>query len=207
MKKINEPSFYESLKPTRLSELSDEHRQDNLSFEDEAYTDGLDAREFYECTFTKIDLTSHCRRTLFVDTIFENCDFSNADFRECVFRRVIFKKCRLTGIDLSLSTFEDVKFLNIQGQYANFSGAKMKSVLFSECILSDSAFSMCKMKEIELDTCDFTNAEFIDTRLSGIDFSSSNISGISFTTDNLKGIILNEDQAIACAKLLGIIVK
>lgn len=207
MKKKIEPSFYEECVPFSSSKMNKEYRQSNYLFENEKVDNALDYKEFFECKFIKVTFTNHIRRAMFTDVIFENCDFSNIDMRECVFRRVIFRKCRMTGVDLTQGTFEDVCIESSQGQYANFNSSKMKDCVLKDNVLVESGFSMCKLNELEIDSCDFSRAEFYDTRLKGLDFSTSEISGIILDINTLKGIIVNEEQAIACAKLLGIIVK
>lgn len=144
---------------------------------------------------------------MFTDVTFENCDFSNIDMRECVFHRVIFNKCRLTGTDLTQGTIDSVLIRNSLAQYANFSSSKIKDSEFVEDVFVDGGFSMCKLNHVEISKCDFSRAEFNDTKLNRLDFSTSNISEVIFDINHIRGIILNEEQALACAKLLGIVVK
>lgn len=207
MKKRSEPNFYEELVESSLYNLSSDYRQNNFLFKNEECDLVLDYKEFYECKFEKVTFLNHIRRAMFTDVIFENCDFSNIDMHECVFRRVIFNKCRLTGIDLTQGTFESVLIQNSLGQYANFSSSKIKESSFVENIFRDSAFTMCKFSHVEIEQCDFNKAEFNDTKLAGLDFSTSDISNVMFDVNRLQGITLNEEQALACAKLLGINVK
>lgn len=207
MKKRNEPSFYEELTSISIYDLSKDYRQDSYLFENEECDEALDYREFYECKFEKVTFLNHIRRAMFTDVIFENCDFSNIDMRECVFHRVIMNKCRLTGTDLTQGTFDSFLLKNSHAQYANFSSSKMKDSSFIQNVLKDSGFTMCKVNNLELDDCDFSRAEFYDTKLDGLDFSTSDITDITLDINRMKGIILNEEQALACAKLLGIKIK
>ena len=207
MKKRSEPNFYEEPKESSIYDLSSDYRQNNYFFKNEVYDEPLDYREFYECKFEKVTFSNHIRRAMFTDVIFENCDFSNIDMRECVFHRVIFNKCRLTGTDLTQGTIDSVLIKNSLAQYANFSSSKIKDSEFVEDIFIDGGFSMCKLNHVEISRCDFSRAEFNDTKLNELDFSTSNISEVIFDINHIRGIILNEEQALACAKLLGIVVK
>ena len=53
----------------------------------------------------------------------------------------------------------------------------------------------------------FEQAEFGGCRLAGMDFSTCSISGMLVSMVDLKGIIVNEEQAVVLAELLGIHVK
>lgn len=60
---------------------------------------------------------------------------------------------------------------------------------------------------MDIDSCDFTGAEFYAATMKGLDFSTSRIDGILVSANDLRGVIVNEEQAVACAKLFGIVVK
>lgn len=205
--KNREPSFNGKLNLLPVNQINEEYRQDNFLFDSEECAKILDYKEFFECKFTKITFTKHIRRAMFTDVIFENCDFSNIDMRECVFHRVIFRKCRLTGTDFTRGTFEDVLVEKTQAQYACFSSSKIKNSGFIDDVLSDTGFSMCKIDNTATEECDFSRAEFYDTKLKNLDFTRCNISNIVVEASDIKGVIVNEEQAIAFAKLLGIVVK
>ena len=66
---------------------------------------------------------------------------------------------------------------------------------------------MCKIDNMATEECDFSRAEFYDTKLKNLDFTRCNISNIVVEANDIKGVIVNEEQAIAFAKLLGIVVK
>ena len=66
---------------------------------------------------------------------------------------------------------------------------------------------MCKIDNMATEECDFKRAEFYDTKLKNLDFTRCNISNIVVEANDIKGVIVNEEQAIAFAKLLGIVVK
>ena len=77
----------------------------------------------------------------------------------------------------------------------------------NESLFVQSSFSYCELKETKIRRCDFSEAELLGTKLAGLDFSDSKIDGIMIQTDGLKGVIMNEEQALACTKLLGIIIR
>jgi uncharacterized protein YjbI with pentapeptide repeats len=94
-----------------------------------------------------------------------------------------------------------------EASYANFSCSKFKICRFHEVRCTEGSFLSCTFDNTQIEQCGFASAEFNDTKLNGLDFSDSDISGITVGISDLKGVTLNEEQALACAKLLGIIVK
>ena len=63
---------------------------------------------------------------------------------------------------------------------------------------------MSTFNHVEISHCDFSGCEFAHTPLKDIDFSTSEIDGFAVTPEDLKGAIVNSEQAIACAKILGL---
>ena len=200
------PSFSLAFENGNMTEERGENRSDNLLFTEEI--DGeVSYHEFHECRFDKLTFSAKGEGCLFADVIFDHCDLSNINFHEVVSRRVEFHNCRLTGIDFTRSTLEDVLFENCECSYANFSSATFKRCSLENTRFLEAGFSMCSFMHMEIDDCDFMGAELLDASLRGMDFSSSRIDNILVNAEGLKGVIVNEEQAVACAKLLGIIVQ
>lgn len=210
MKKNNnvrrKPSFSFGLEEGNMKEAVLENRSDNLLFTENVEED-LSLHSFHECRFEKLAFLSDGQGCEFADVIFDHCDFSNVDMNEMVARRVEFRNCRLTGTDLTRSTLEDVLFDNCECSYANFSKTKFKRCAFVNTRFLEAGFLECSFLQMETDACDFTGAEFYAAAMKGFDFSTSRIDGILVNERDLRGIIVNEEQAVACAKLLGICVK
>lgn len=205
-KKISNPSFHETLHVDDINHLH-AYRIDNVLFENQECEDIHVQEEFYECKFENVTIHEQMKSCLFVDVIFEHCDLSNADFNECVFRRCTFNNCRMTGIDLTNTSCTDVQLNHCQCTLLNVSASKWNKAIWNHCIFVDGAFNMMKLKDVFVDTCNFSGCEIQDTSLSDIDLSTSNIENIMIVPECLKGVIVNQDQAIALAQLLGIRVK
>ena len=73
--------------------------------------------------------------------------------------------------------------------------------------MCEGSLSMCTMDNVLFEHTDFSECEFAHTKLKDIDLSSCELDGFAVTPEDLKGVIVNEEQAVACAKLLGIVVK
>lgn len=199
--KINSEVFHSEFK-----EIVD-RRIDNCAYEKETCAIDLSGKEFYECTFKEIVFTNKMVQTTFVDCIFERCDFTNVDLEESSFRRVEIMHCRLTGAQFINATWKDVLVKDSQCNYSNWNGSKMGQMELDHTIFEEGSFSLVTQKDVVVKECDFTNVEFINTKLNGFDFSTSEIGGITVTSEDLRGAIVNSEQAVVCAKLLGMVVK
>ena len=206
MKKITEPSYSEEFESMSIND-TDDYRYDNKCYKDEEINNDHVQTEFYECEFSNITIHTTMRSCLFADVIFDHCDLSNACFEESVFRRCIFKNCRMTGIDLSACSFTDVKLIHCQCMLVNLNSTKWNRTEWDSCMLVDGSLHSVQLKDVNVVDCDFSRCEIHQTSLNGIDLSTSNINGIAVLPENLKGVIVNQEQAIVLASLLGIVIK
>lgn len=204
---MNLPSFHSECIPSQIEEETEDKRVDNQSYIDQDCTRDLSSFEYYECIFTRVTFHGMMDKMEFVDVIFDHCDLSNIKMRECTFRRVTFKYCRLTGCDMSGSSFRDTEFSFCRGWYINFSESRFHTSSLSESIFTEGAFVMMKVKDLKIENCDFSGSEWLNTKMKDLDFSDSIIGGIAVSPEDLKGIIVNPEQAVTMAKLLGIQVK
>lgn len=206
MKKIAEPSYSEELKYMSFNDIKG-YRLDNYEYQDEELEEDYKQLEFYECKFSNITIHKTMSSCLFADVIFDHCDFSNACFESSVFRRCIFRNCRMTGIDLSSCSFTDVKIQHSQCMLINLNATKWNRCEWNQSIFKDGSLGFVQLKNVNVLECDFSDCEINQTPLKGIDLSTSKINDIAILPENLKGVIVSEEQAIALASLLGIIVK
>lgn len=207
MKKISVPVMPYELKEESFGTEFTDGNAAALFFADETGERELSGFRFDECRFRNITFHPEMDRCLFADCIFERCDFSNCSFNETVFRRCQFKSCRMTGTDFSWSRFNDVSMTGCESSYANYSRAKFKVCALEECRFTEASFNSCTFEDLRISRCGFVSAEMMETKLKGLDLSDSDISGIMTGLNELKGVTLNEQQALACAKMIGIIVR
>ena len=205
-KAVTEPQFYGEPEKTQLRNIRG-LRTDSAAFSGEECTQPLFSHEFYECTFTGVTFRERMSGCLFADVIFDHCDFSNIDLNETVCRRVKFISCRMTGTEWIRSSFQDTVFIGCHCGYANFYGAKWKYCILQDTRFSDAVLSGGKFNDLKISHCDFSRCEFAETKLKDLDFSDSVIDGFLVGPDSLPGVIMNSEQALACAALLGIRIK
>ena len=207
MKKIAEPSYSVELEKASVNTDFAELRHDGLLFEKEECEIPRYDEQFFVCRFKNIRFTKDLSGCQFVDVEFDHCDFSNCNLHESVFRRVRFNICRMMGSDFTMCRFQDVSILNAKADFVNFNGTKWKNAIWQGNDFSESSVSNAECKNIQISECNFTKTEFYHTPLKDLDVSTSNIDSIAVVPEDLKGCIVNEEQAIACARILGVIVK
>lgn len=203
--KIHEPLYTSALLEGSLEEI--DNRVENRIFNSGRTDRDLSSVNFNECTFRNISFRGSMRDCLFQDVTFDHCDMSNCNISESVFRRAKFITCRMMGTDMTSSSFSDVSMINCQCAYINLNSSKWKNSLISNSILCEGSFSMCTLQNTVFEHSDFSECEFAHTPLKGIDLSTCETDGFAVTAEDLKGVTVNAEQAIACAKLLGINVK
>ncbi len=204
---ITEPKFSEEPVEGSLNDTGRNIRIENRTFENETFEKRLNMKEFYECVFKNVRFGSEAKNCLFADVIFDHCDLSNLKMDSTVFRRVRMTGCRMTGTELSRASLQDTVISGCQCGYINLNGAKLKRVMFENCIMEQAGMSMLEHTGTSFSKCDLSGAEFIDTKLGGWDLSDSKLDGITVDPMNLRGLTVNDEQAAAFAALLGITVK
>ncbi len=206
-KQIRKPVIKVELETGNVSDLVQDRYFYGMEFAKQIVETEIFDTTFEECVFANCTFQDEIRSCMFNDVRFDHCDFSNLVMEENVFRRCVFEGCRLTGVNLSESRFQDVSICDSQAMYANFNGTHMKQVSLKNLMAAGASFSFIHAANLEISECDFSQCEFMETSLADWDFSSSRMDGVAVRVEDLKGVIVNEEQAIACAKLLGIVVK
>ena len=184
-----------------------EPRYDQCLFVMDEWENEGEKQVFSECIFQNVTLQGDFSQCEFVDVIFDHCDLSNCQFARSIFHRVEWKHCKMIGTDFSQCAFRHVFFTTCLMRYANFNASKWEDGICKDCDATEASFSLLEWKQMVLEQCNFTACELIGTSLENIDLSSCQIEGITVQAENLKGAIMNEQQALLCAKLLGITVK
>jgi uncharacterized protein YjbI with pentapeptide repeats len=158
-----------------------------------------------------------CRQVIFLqarwtglrvfDSRLERCDLSGAAWEKARFRRVEVLGCRLLGVDLLDSSFEDVLFRDCNGEGALFGSANFKAARFENCNLRETSFEGADLTGVVFHQCDLTHANFRGAKLTEADLRTATIDGLQAGITELKGAIIAPLQAIQVVGLLGITVK
>lgn len=97
--------------------------------------------------------------------------------REVSFKNMDLSGYNLSGIDFTLSSFENVRLENV-----DFSGAAVENVLFDGCSVKGAVFRNVNMKTASMRYCDMT----------GCDIRGANLFGAVLEHAKLDGIISDE---------------
>ena len=62
-------------------------------------------------------------------------------------------------------------------------------------------------KKLQLTNCNLDSVDVFETNLKDIDLTTCNINHIKIDISSMKGLIVNEEQALALAKFLQIIIR
>ncbi|HEX5691321.1 MAG TPA: pentapeptide repeat-containing protein [Roseiflexaceae bacterium] len=141
------------------------------------------------------------------DVRLDSCDLAAATWEKTTFNRAELLGCRMTGWRASESTFMHVAIKGCTAIGAQFWGSKFKQVRFEGCNLRDADFQRADLSGVVFEKCDLSNAKFSDAKLVDADLRGSKIEGVWLGVKELQGAIVDVEQAIAIARLLGVVVK
>jgi uncharacterized protein YjbI with pentapeptide repeats len=142
-----------------------------------------------------------------VDVRFEACDLSESEWERISSSRIELLGCRLIGLQASDGRVEDAFIKGCNAAHAQFWSTLFKRVRFESCNLSEANFEGADLAGVIFDKCDLRGAKMADAKLAGADLRSSNIEGARAGIKELQGAIVNREQAISIARMLGVDVR
>jgi len=138
------------------------------------------------------------------DVRFTGCNLSNAMWPNVVCSRAEFIGCRMTGFITLEAEFSDTVFKNCMIDLAQFYHAKLRGVRFEDCPLMGSDFRMTDLTDAVFLRCDLSNADFTGACLAGVDLRACQMDGMRVGPTELRGATINEAQALALVRAMGI---
>jgi uncharacterized protein YjbI with pentapeptide repeats len=176
----------------------------NMDLSDQVADDVLfESAQLKQVAFSRTQLGSLQLHDVRLDA----CDLAAATWEKATFSRVELLGCRMVGWRTSEATFMNVVIKGCSAIGAQFWGSKFKHVRFEHCILRDADFQRADLSGVVFDKCDLSNAKFSEARLLDADLRGSKIEGVWLGVKELQGAIVDVEQAIAIARLLGVVVK
>jgi uncharacterized protein YjbI with pentapeptide repeats len=164
--------------------------------------------ELEQVIFHKIRASaSACPGLRCTDFKMTRCDASNAKWDHARWRRCIAEDCKLTGANLSSSTFEHVLFDRCRLDFAAFQETHFSSCVFRDCHLQQANFENADARGVVFESCQLQETRFVNTRLAGADLRGSNLVDLEGTADDIRGIIVDAAQLIELAPLFGVEVR
>ena len=139
------------------------------------------------------------------DVRLDACDLAEADWEKPLLNRVEVLGCRMVGWRASEGSLRNVLIKGCSAIGAQFWGTSFKQVRFENCILRDADFQRADLSGVVFDKCDLSNAKLSDAKLAGADLRGSKIEGVRLGLKELQGAIVDMEQAIAIARMLGVV--
>ena len=141
------------------------------------------------------------------DVRFSGCNLATAAWPNLACARAEFISCRMTGFTTEDALFQDTVFRDCKGDMIQLYQTKMRGVRFEECPLTGVDFRKSDLTGAAFVRCDLSNADFTGATLAGADLRGCQIDGMRAGPDELRGAIVDEVQALALVRAMGITVK
>lgn len=167
----------------------------------------IDFREFYDCvfetcTFHEVDFQG----SRFINCTFDGCDLSLVQVAKAAFRGTIFKKCKMIGIDWSVSSSPLVaEFFDCDLSYSSFAHIDYSKGKIIRCKAHEVYFWETNLTQADLSETDFENSQFKNSNLTKADFSTARSYIISPNANILTGAKFSLPEAVSLLTHLGII--
>jgi uncharacterized protein YjbI with pentapeptide repeats len=140
------------------------------------------------------------------DVRFMGCNLANAAWPNLGCHRAEFIGCRMTGFVTLEADFSDTVFRDCKIDLAQFYNTKMRGVRFEDCPLTGSDFRMTDLTGAVFVRCDLSNTDFTGASLAGVDLRTCQMDGMRVGPDELRGATIDEAQALALVRAMGITV-
>lgn len=125
---------------------------------------------------------SNWYKSLWRDLRLDTIDLANASFEQASWRRLSLQGCRLTGLELSDSTLEDLDFHHGVLDEANFRMASLRRVRFDGTRMAGVDFSNARAVDVAFIDCDLTGAHFDHFRAERVRFENCRLDGVQGVT-------------------------
>lgn len=145
-------------------------------------------------------------RASFENVRFEQCDLTGCQFRDSRFHRVLFQDCRLTGVQLEETILDHVTVKACQANYLQVIRTSLRQVTFEQTAMRETQFFEGKLIDLRFEDVELMESQWVETPLKGLDLRQADVSGITIDPRFLTGAIVTEGQAIAFARLLGLVI-
>jgi uncharacterized protein YjbI with pentapeptide repeats len=138
------------------------------------------------------------------DVRWTGANLANALWPNVACSRVEFASCRMTGFAALEGTFHDTLFHECKGDLSRWYGATFRAARFVQCVLTGADFRSCDLTGVVFAGCDLSGVDFTGATLKGADLRGCPITGMRVGAAELKGATIDEGQALAVMRSLGI---
>lgn len=160
---------------------------------------------FEEGTCTQLTVNETEFDEMRVDDVrWSGCNLANATWVKLACLRVSFTGCRMTGFLTREAVLQDTTFADCQCELSQFFEAKLKSVRFDRCSLVGADFRNADVSGVVFAQCDLTDTDFTGATMMKADLRGCPIAGMRVNPKDLQGAIVDEGQALALVRAMGI---
>ncbi|UYM05991.1 pentapeptide repeat-containing protein [Solicola gregarius] len=139
--------------------------------------------EVDECRFAASRwAASTWRRCVIGDAVVDECDLGNVAMTDCGWQRVAVARSRLTGIDLSGCTVQNVRLTGCAVDLSNWRFATLRRVVFDGCKVTGGDFASASLTDVRFVDCNLTGADFREVTLDRVRFEACVLDGIGGVT-------------------------
>jgi len=149
---------------------------------------------------------AQCENLRAEDVRFVGCNFANAAWPKLSWRRAEFIGCRMTGFITLEADISDTLFKDCKIDLAQFYNAKMRGVRFEDCPLTGGDFRLTDLTGAAFVRCDLSGADLTGASLAGVDLRGCQLDGVRVGPAELRGATIDEAQALALVRAMGITV-
>ncbi len=141
------------------------------------------------------------------DVRFAGCNLANAAWPNLGCARAEFISCRMTGLTTLEALFHDTVFRDCKADLTQFYQAKMRGVRFEECPLAGADFRKADLTGVVFSHCDLTNVDFTGATLGAPICVAARSTACAQAPSELRGAIIDEVQALALVRAMGITIE
>jgi uncharacterized protein YjbI with pentapeptide repeats len=165
----------------------------------------LSRPHFEEIIFVQMSASeSHFQHLRMEDVRLTGCNLANANWPNLTSARVEFAGCLMTGFTTMNALLIDTVFRECKFDFSQFYQAKLQGVRFDTCPLTGADFRESDLTGVVFTRCDLTGADFRGATLSEADIRGCTIEGLRAGPTELLGATVDEAQALALIRAMGI---
>lgn len=145
--------------------------------------DAFEFTELSECRVTSSRWSeSRWRRCMIGDCIIDESDLGNVSMVDSGWQRVAVTRSRLTGLDVSGCTLQNIRFTGCAVDLSNWRFAKVRRAVFDSCKLAGADFASASLSDVRFVGCDLTGAQFREVSLERVRFEACVLDGLGGVT-------------------------
>ncbi|MCF1597300.1 pentapeptide repeat-containing protein [Streptomyces muensis] len=193
-----------SLEPFRGRGLEPDGDYDGLEFREEDLTgqDGSGAR-FMDCALRGCALDeAGLRHARILDSVLTAPRGVGTDLAESTLRDVELVDARLGGAQLHGAVLERVLVRGGKIDYLNLRKARLRDVVFENCVLVEPDFGGARLERVEFVDCVLKGADLTGVTLAEVDLRRAAELDIARGVDRLSGAVISPGQLLDLAPVL-----